>query len=225
MLERFALTTAPDKFAQSREFVLAQGAFELQIKFNAPAIQNVREQVLCVQAGIVDPALLEIRCRRMQHLKDSHSLNKKRTRSLRQSAFQIKALRMQPPPQRFRAAPSRPQLAALESTRRDRRSSRDPNYKVSDRCDDRSRGSAGNCRYEFFPRVHRCQSGRGAAHYISPLPRAASARAGARGRDRKSTRLNSSHPSISYAVFCLKKKTQQQTNPIDYPIENNNNNR
>src|SRR6266487_6269282 len=28
----------------------------------------------------------------------------------------------------------------------------------------------------------------------------------ARGEDRKSTRLNSSHPSISYAVFCLKKK-------------------
>src|SRR5690348_7415496 len=27
------------------------------------------------------------------------------------------------------------------------------------------------------------------------------------GQDRKSTRLNSSHPSISYAVFCLKKKT------------------
>src|SRR4051794_41316878 len=25
-------------------------------------------------------------------------------------------------------------------------------------------------------------------------------------KDRKSTRLNSSHPSISYAVFCLKKK-------------------
>src|SRR5690348_17411890 len=28
----------------------------------------------------------------------------------------------------------------------------------------------------------------------------------ARWTDRKSTRLNSSHPSISYAVFCLKKK-------------------
>src|SRR5690348_17668475 len=28
--------------------------------------------------------------------------------------------------------------------------------------------------------------------------------------DRKSTRLNSSHPSISYAVFCLKKKKQQK---------------
>src|SRR5690348_17586158 len=27
------------------------------------------------------------------------------------------------------------------------------------------------------------------------------------GGDRKSTRLNSSHPSTSYAVFCLKKKT------------------
>src|SRR6266542_5167888 len=29
-------------------------------------------------------------------------------------------------------------------------------------------------------------------------------------RDRKSTRLNSSHGSISYAVFCLKKKKQRQ---------------
>src|SRR5690348_18136794 len=28
-------------------------------------------------------------------------------------------------------------------------------------------------------------------------------------RDRKSTRLNSSHPSISYAVFCLKKKKKR----------------
>src|SRR5437660_3844611 len=29
--------------------------------------------------------------------------------------------------------------------------------------------------------------------------------------DRKSTRLNSSHVAISYAVFCLKKKKKQQT--------------
>src|SRR3712207_7258394 len=29
------------------------------------------------------------------------------------------------------------------------------------------------------------------------------------GADRKSTRLNSSHANISYAVFCLKKKTKQ----------------
>src|SRR5690242_21057718 len=33
--------------------------------------------------------------------------------------------------------------------------------------------------------------------------------------DRKSTRLNSSHMSISYAVFCLKKKKQGPTQPID----------
>src|SRR2546427_1592815 len=30
-------------------------------------------------------------------------------------------------------------------------------------------------------------------------------------RDRKSTRLNSSHSQISYAVFCLKKKKNQTT--------------
>src|SRR5947209_12869688 len=30
-----------------------------------------------------------------------------------------------------------------------------------------------------------------------------------RGQDRKSTRLNSSHANISYAVFCLKKKTRR----------------
>src|SRR5690606_39363576 len=30
-------------------------------------------------------------------------------------------------------------------------------------------------------------------------------------QDRKSTRLNSSHVKISYAVFCLKKKTKQDT--------------
>src|SRR5438309_4977242 len=49
-------------------------------------------------------------------------------------------------------------------------------------------------------------------------PAAAPARPGARDRaralrvrrpDRKSTRLNSSHSSISYAVFCLKKKRGQ----------------
>src|SRR2546430_4168771 len=33
------------------------------------------------------------------------------------------------------------------------------------------------------------------------------------GQDRKSTRLNSSHSQISYAVFCLKKKKTQH-NPM-----------
>ena len=32
-------------------------------------------------------------------------------------------------------------------------------------------------------------------------------------RDRKSTRLNSSHGYISYAVFCLKQKTELQSRP------------
>src|SRR5205085_10347161 len=35
-------------------------------------------------------------------------------------------------------------------------------------------------------------------------------------RDRKSTRLNSSHSQNSYAVFCLKKKTTTQTHKSNY---------
>src|SRR5947208_13034613 len=38
-------------------------------------------------------------------------------------------------------------------------------------------------------------------------------------RDRKSTRLNSSHQIISYAVFCLKKK--KKNNDTYYPTEQN----
>src|SRR5689334_23517562 len=37
------------------------------------------------------------------------------------------------------------------------------------------------------------------------------------GRDRKSTRLNSSHSSISYAVFCLKKKKINSTTSRPIP--------
>src|SRR5439155_25532376 len=42
---------------------------------------------------------------------------------------------------------------------------------------------------------------------LSQMPEAPAASAKPQ-RDRKSTRLNSSHVAISYAVFCLKKKTQ-----------------
>src|SRR6266496_5407681 len=35
-------------------------------------------------------------------------------------------------------------------------------------------------------------------------------------RDRKSTRLNSSHVEISYAVFCLKKKKKNENSSIMY---------
>src|SRR3712207_7507101 len=40
------------------------------------------------------------------------------------------------------------------------------------------------------------------------------------GRDRKSTRLNSSHANISYAVFCLKKKkiTQSFIRTVTPPV-------
>src|SRR3989442_10584428 len=34
-------------------------------------------------------------------------------------------------------------------------------------------------------------------------------------QDRKSTRLNSSHVRISYAVFCLKKKKKRHTRPCE----------
>src|SRR2546430_7980738 len=36
--------------------------------------------------------------------------------------------------------------------------------------------------------------------------------------DRKSTRLNSSHSQISYAVFCLKKKNNQTPSSHHFPI-------
>src|SRR5207245_2198644 len=42
----------------------------------------------------------------------------------------------------------------------------------------------------------------------SPAPRRPGPSVVARSADRKSTRLNSSHGSISYAVFCLKKKKE-----------------
>src|SRR5438874_10899558 len=49
------------------------------------------------------------------------------------------------------------------------------------------------------------QGARGVSHLLG-IRRCATPRA----PDRKSTRLNSSHVEISYAVFCLKKKTSRQ---------------
>src|SRR5690242_21623127 len=42
-----------------------------------------------------------------------------------------------------------------------------------------------------------------------------------RHRDRKSTRLNSSHMSISYAVFCLKKKKKKKKKKSNISNETN----
>src|SRR2546427_4908060 len=61
------------------------------------------------------------------------------------------------------------------------------------------------------------QSGHAALDPAVPVPERAGRRRGRRrrgprrgpGRDRKSTRLNSSHSQISYAVFCLKKKKKK----------------
>src|SRR3712207_9479806 len=54
-------------------------------------------------------------------------------------------------------------------------------------------------------RAGRVRAGQGAGVHRRALP---GRRPRAVGRDRKSTRLNSSHANISYAVFCLKKKTK-----------------
>src|SRR3712207_7063259 len=53
----------------------------------------------------------------------------------------------------------------------------------------------------LYPRLY---SARYAAKRLEPLLR--EPRYACRAGDRKSTRLNSSHANISYAVFCLKKK-------------------
>src|SRR5690606_42149537 len=52
------------------------------------------------------------------------------------------------------------------------------------------------------------EEGRAQRHAIEPADEPA---------DRKSTRLNSSHVKISYAVVCLKKKTQNKEAPISNP--------
>src|SRR3712207_7310606 len=52
----------------------------------------------------------------------------------------------------------------------------------------------------------RAAEGDGALHRYALAPIARADGGGAWPLDRKSTRLNSSHANISYAVFCLKKK-------------------
>src|SRR2546429_5943853 len=48
----------------------------------------------------------------------------------------------------------------------------------------------------------------------APLRRRQRGERDPRGRDRKSTRLNSSHGYISYAVFCLKKKKTKSSQTL-----------
>src|SRR6266581_5118662 len=58
-------------------------------------------------------------------------------------------------------------------------------------------------RSTLFPYTTLFRSG---SHTLTSCPAAGWTTSSPRRPDRKSTRLNSSHPSISYAVFCLKKK-------------------
>src|SRR5437588_8525157 len=60
------------------------------------------------------------------------------------------------------------------------------------------------------PCARRKQSG--TLPVISPRARLYAPPRKPRARDRKSTRLNSSHTVISYAVFCLKKKKKKNIN-------------
>src|SRR5215475_15290953 len=73
-------------------------------------------------------------------------------------------------------------------------------------------------RSTLFPYTTLFRSGRAAAprsagRCTAPSPRPY--RPGGRRPDRKSTRLNSSHVKISYAVFCLKKKKKKKKQNID----------
>src|SRR5690348_1806207 len=70
----------------------------------------------------------------------------------------------------------------------------------------------GNAGEEVTPvmRHARCLAVHGARRTYHPAAVRLADRLVPEAEDRKSTRLNSSHPSISYAVFCLKKKTKQQ---------------
>src|SRR3712207_8519806 len=63
--------------------------------------------------------------------------------------------------------------------------------------------------FPFFAKFAPPVTGTGMSTYAGSSPWAAARTYTGFWRDRKSTRLNSSHVNISYAVFCLKKKTRE----------------
>src|SRR5207245_10221359 len=97
-------------------------------------------------------------------------------------------LNSSPPPVALYPFPTR-RSSDLQAFCADERTARVP-------CDRRSRLFVGN-----GPATH-------VVHDVARLGRHQHA-----ARDRKSTRLNSSHGSISYAVFCLKKKNKRRPSP------------
>src|SRR5437899_3976983 len=70
---------------------------------------------------------------------------------------------------------------------------------------------------EAIARAHAGLALVGVVHHLS-IAAVRGAELGACPRDRKSTRLNSSHLGISYAVFCLKKKKKKKNLKHRYTI-------
>src|SRR5438034_7596886 len=68
-------------------------------------------------------------------------------------------------------------------------------------------GQGGSSRGGTAPSRQSLEAGQARPRVRSEQPRRPAA---ARPTDRKSTRLNSSHTVISYAVFCLKKKKKKK---------------
>src|SRR5438132_10459448 len=77
------------------------------------------------------------------------------------------------------------------------RSGRDPHARIPQDESERTRAASGGDAGPFHRRVERHPVVHRRAHAAE---------------DRKSTRLNSSHTVISYAVFCLKKKKKTKNN-------------
>src|SRR2546428_9338005 len=65
-------------------------------------------------------------------------------------------------------------------------------------------------------KCHECMSGLGHEWRLLDRRAVSSCRLLQSYQDRKSTRLNSSHDQISYAVFCLKKKNKYETDKHIY---------
>src|SRR2546429_3673766 len=63
----------------------------------------------------------------------------------------------------------------------------------------------------FYRSLEQAISGRAAGRAVQQARGARGQHTDSCAGDRKSTRLNSSHGYISYAVFCLKKKKQKKT--------------
>src|SRR3712207_8371919 len=72
----------------------------------------------------------------------------------------------------------------------------------------RAGGMSGQELHQWLLREKHLQMEMASGHYVTALTSLMDTE---EGLDRKSTRLNSSHANISYAVFCLKKKKKSNT--------------